>query len=134
MAVAVVPEPVTDPVIDPQTGWLDEVLAGLTEGVAACTSQRDTAEVPDAVRIDRVARLEKIKASAATLQMAESVRFAQSEAQAQMNADVHPDKIGRALISSAWHAECLGLRLPVGSRELGRCGLSCPNLSAAGRG
>src|SRR5688500_5946801 len=114
MAVAVVPEPVTDPVIDPQTGWLDEVLAGLTEGVAACTSQRDTAEVPDAVRIDRVAWLEKIKASAATLQMAESVRFAQSEAQAQMNADVHPDKIGRGI------ADQLGLACRVSGFEAAR--------------
>jgi hypothetical protein len=109
MAVAVVPEPVTDPVIDPQTGWLDEVLAGLAEGVAA-----RTAEVPDAVRIDRVARLEKIKAAAAALQMAESVRFAQSEAQAQMNADVHPDKIGRGI------ADQLGLACRVSGFEAAR--------------
>jgi hypothetical protein len=114
MAVAVAPEPVTDPVIDAQTGWLDEVLAGLAEGVAACTSQRDTAEVPDAVRIDRVARLEKIKAAAAALQMAESVRFAQSQAEAQMNADVHPDKIGRGI------ADQLGLACHVSGFEAAR--------------
>ena len=53
--------------------------------------------MPDAVRIDRIARLEKIKSAAAALQMAESVRFAQSQAAAQLAADVHPDKIGRGI-------------------------------------
>src|SRR5687768_16287246 len=114
MAFAVVPEPVTDPVIDPQTGWLDEVLAGLADGVAACTSERDTAEEPDAVRIDRVAGLENIKAAAAALQMAESVRFAQSEVQAQMHSDVHPDKIGRGI------ADQLGLACRVSGFEAAR--------------
>jgi len=41
--------------------------------------------------------VEKIKAAAAALQMAESVRFAQSQAEAQLAADVHPDKIGRGI-------------------------------------
>jgi hypothetical protein len=53
--------------------------------------------VPDAARIDRIARLEKIKAAAGALQMAESVRFAQAQADAQLAADVHPDKIGRGI-------------------------------------
>jgi hypothetical protein len=35
--------------------------------------------------------LEKTKSAAAALQMAESVRFAQSQAAAQLAADVHPD-------------------------------------------
>ena len=53
--------------------------------------------MPDAVRIDRIALLEKIKSAAAALQVAESVRFAQSQAEAQLAADVHPDKIGRGI-------------------------------------
>jgi Domain of unknown function (DUF222) len=94
MTAAVAPEPVTDP-IDPVTGWLDDVLAGLADGVADCS--QDGSGVSDAVRIDRIARLEKINAAAAALQVAESVRFAQSQAEAQRGADVHPDKIGRGI-------------------------------------
>jgi hypothetical protein len=55
----------------------------------------DAGGVSDAVRIDRIARLEKVKSAASTLLMAESVRFAQSQAAAQLPAEVHPDKIGR---------------------------------------
>jgi hypothetical protein len=79
------------------TGWLDDVLAGLAEGVAQCAAPGDAGGVSDAVRIDRIARLEKIKAAAAALQVAESVRFAQSQAIAQLDAEVHPDKIGRGI-------------------------------------
>jgi hypothetical protein len=64
-------------------------------GIAADCASVDSGGVSDAARIDRIARLEKIKAAAAALQMAESVRFAQSQAEAQLAADVHPDKIGR---------------------------------------
>ena len=104
MALTDVAEPDADP-IDPLTGWLDDVLAGLADGVADCS--RDGSGVPDAVRIDRIASLEKIKAAAAALQMAESVRFAQSQAEAQLAADVHPDKIGRGI------ADQLGLACKV---------------------
>jgi hypothetical protein len=97
VAVTVVLEPAADPVGDPQTGWLDAVLACLAEGVAECASRGDAGGGSDAARIDRIARLEKIKAAAAALQMAESVRFAQSQAEAQLAADVHPDKIGRGI-------------------------------------
>ena len=90
-------EPAADPVGDPQTGWLDAVLACLAEGVTECASRGDAGGGSDAARIDRIARLEKIKAAAAALQMAESVRFAQSQAEAQLAADVHPDKIGRGI-------------------------------------
>jgi uncharacterized protein DUF222 len=98
----VVPEPVADAVVDPLTGWLDDTLAGLADGVADCASQRDAGEVPDvvpsdAVRIDRIALLEKIKAAATALQMAESVRFAQSQAEAQLADGVHPERIGRGV-------------------------------------
>ena len=100
--------------VDPLTGWLDDVLAGLAGGVADCEGLRDGAEVPDAVRIDRIARLEKLKAATAALQAAESVRFAQSQAEAQLAADVHPDKIGRGI------ADQLGLACHVSGFEAAR--------------
>lgn len=84
-----------DQISDPQVGWFDDVLACLAAGVAEFASLGDSVEVPGAVRIDRIARLEKIKAAAAALQMAESVRFAQSQAAVQLAAEVHPDQIGR---------------------------------------
>jgi hypothetical protein len=96
MSGVVVPEPVADLLVDPQTDWLDGVLAGLADGVE-CASRRDAGDVSDAVRIDRIGLLEKIKAAAAALQMAESVRFGQSQVQAQMAADVHPERIGRGI-------------------------------------
>ena len=113
MAVAVVPELAADLQVDPQTEWLDGMLAGLADGVADCASPRSSA-VPDAVRIDRIARLEKIKAAAAALQWAESVRFAQSQAEAQLAADVHPDKIGRGI------ADQLGLACKLSGFEAAR--------------
>jgi Domain of unknown function (DUF222) len=96
MAAADVAEPDADP-IDPLTGWLDDMLAGLAEGVAECAGRGDTGGVSDAMRIDRIASLEKIKAAATALQVAESVRFAQSQAAAQLAANVHPEKIGRGI-------------------------------------
>jgi hypothetical protein len=113
MTAAVAPEPVADP-IDPVTGWLDDVLAGLVEGVAQCAAAGDAGAVSDAVRIDRIAGLEKIKAAAAALQVAESVRFAQSQADVQLAANVHPDKIGRGI------ADQLGLTCRVSGFEAAR--------------
>jgi hypothetical protein len=114
VAIPLVQEPASDPVIDPQTEWLDDVLGCLAEGVAACASRGNAGDVPDAVRIDRIARLEKIKATAAALQAAESVRFAQSQAEVQLAADVHPDKIGRGI------ADQLGLACKVSGFEAAR--------------
>jgi hypothetical protein len=114
VAVALVPEPASDLVNDPQTEWLDDVFGCLAEGVAACASRGNAGGVPDAVRIDRIARLEKIKAAAAALQAAESVRFAQSQAEVQLAADVHPDKIGRGI------ANQLGLACKVSGFEAAR--------------
>ena len=99
-------------VVDAQTGWFDEVLAGLADGVAECASR--VGVVSDAVRVDRIARLERIKAAAAALQMAESVRFAQSQAEAQLAANVHPDRIGRGI------ADQLGLACHVSGFEAAR--------------
>jgi Domain of unknown function (DUF222) len=112
VAVTVVPEPASDLVIDPQAGWLDDVLDGLAEGVAECAG--DGPVVSDAARVDRIARLEKIKSAAAALQMAESVRFAQSQVEAQLAADVHPDKIGRGI------ADQLGLASHISGFEAAR--------------
>jgi hypothetical protein len=63
--------------------WLDEVLADLAAAVAESTP------VADAVRIDRIARLEKLRAATAALQAAGSVRCAQSQVAEQLAADVH---------------------------------------------
>jgi hypothetical protein len=82
---------------DPVTVRLDEILDELVAVVA------DSTLVPDAARIDRIARLERLRAATAALQTAESVRFAQSQVAEQLAADVHPDAIGRGI------AEQIGL-------------------------
>ena len=76
---------------------LDQMLDGLAAAVG------DSTPVCDAARIDRIARLEKLRAVTAALQAAESVRFAQSQVAEQLTADVHPSKIGRGI------AEQIGL-------------------------
>jgi hypothetical protein len=60
------------------------------------------------------ARLEKLKPAAAALQVPESVRFAQSQAKAQLAADVHPDKDGRGIAAQ------LGLACQVSGYEAAR--------------
>jgi hypothetical protein len=82
---------------DPLTVQLDEILDSFAAAVA------DTTPVADACRIDRLARLEKLRAATAALQIAESVRFAQSQVKEQMAADVDPEAIGRGI------AEQIGL-------------------------
>jgi Domain of unknown function (DUF222) len=76
---------------------LDEMLAELAGAVT------DGSPTSDAARIDRIARLEKLRAATAALQAAESVRFAQSQVAEQLAAGVHPDAIGRGI------AEQIGL-------------------------
>ena len=61
------------------------MLADLAAAVGESTP------LADAVRIDRIARLEKLRAATAALQAAESVRFAQSQVAEQLAADVHPE-------------------------------------------
>ena len=105
---------------DPVTARLDEMLAELVAVVA------DSTPVADAARIDRIARLEQLRATTAALQVAESVRFAQSQVAEQLVADVHPDKIGRGI------AEQIGLACRISpvlaARRLntarGPCGVS----------
>jgi hypothetical protein len=85
------------PSADPVTVRLDEILDELVAVVA------DNTPVRDAARIDRLVRLEKLRAATAALQVAEFVRFAQSQVAEQIAADVHPEKIGRGI------AEQIGL-------------------------
>jgi hypothetical protein len=85
------------PSADPLTVHLDEILDSFAATVA------DTTAVGDASRIDRIARLEKLRAATAALQVAESVRFAQSQVAEQMAANVDPEAIGRGI------AEQIGL-------------------------
>jgi hypothetical protein len=73
---------------DAVTVRLDEILDEFAAVIA------DSSAVSDAARIDRIARLEKLRAVTAALQAAESVKFAQSQVAEQMAADVDPDKIG----------------------------------------
>jgi hypothetical protein len=85
------------PAADAVVARLDGILDDFASAVA------DASTVSDAVRIDRIARLEKLRAATAALQAAESVRFAQSQVAEQMAANVHPDAIGRGI------AEQIGL-------------------------
>lgn len=77
----------------------------------------DPSAVSDAARIDRIAVMEQLRSTVAGAQMAESVRFAQSQVDRQLAADVHPQRIGRGV------AEQIGLAChlsPVaGARRLG---------------
>jgi hypothetical protein len=80
-----------EPATDPLVARLDGLLAELGAAVADCTP------TCDAARIDRIARLEKLRAVTAALQAAECVRFAQSQVAEQMAAKVHPETIGRGI-------------------------------------
>ncbi|MDF2748820.1 MAG: hypothetical protein K0S98_3108 [Propionibacteriaceae bacterium] len=68
-------------------------------------------------RIDRIARLEQLKAAVGALQAAESVRFAESQVEQQLAAGVHPRVVGRGI------ADQIALACQVspteGSRRLG---------------
>jgi hypothetical protein len=82
---------------DPLTVHLDEILDSFAAAVV------DATPASAAARIDRIARLEKLRAATAGLQIAESVRFAQSQVKEQMAAKVDPEAIGRGI------AEQIGL-------------------------
>jgi len=105
------PDMSTPAAVDPLVVRLDRILAELGEAAL------DPTPVSDADRIDRIARLEKLRAATAGLQVAESVRFAQSQVEQQMAAEVHPEKIGRGV------AEQIALACRVspwlGARRLG---------------
>lgn len=91
MSVVQEHEDTEPPSADSVVARLDEILQELAGAVL------DSSLVSDAARIDRIARLEKLRAVTAALQAAESVRFAQSQAAEQIAADVHPDALGRGI-------------------------------------
>lgn len=77
--------------------WLSEMLS-TTSGLAS-----HDGSVSDAVRIDRISMLERIKGSIAAVQAAEAVKFARSQVAAQRDIGVNPKRLGRGI------AEQLGL-------------------------
>ena len=109
---AVVELPSDDAVVARLDVILEELAAVVGDGTA----------VSDAVRIDRLARLEKLRAVTAAVQAAESVKFAQSQVGGQLAAEVHPDAIGRGI------AEQIGLACRIslergGTPAIDRAGL-----------
>src|SRR5215210_6357461 len=103
MSVGVASVPEIAVPVDPLRDRLDGMLSVLAEAVAGCADLRNVGGVSDAARIDRITQLEQLKAAA--LQAAESVRFAQSQVELQIAADVQPKVIGRGI------ADQLALRL-----------------------
>jgi hypothetical protein len=87
----------TEPPPDAMAARLYQILEDFAAAVA------DNSTVSDAARIDRIARLEKLRAATAALQAAESVRFAKSQVDEQLAANVDPERIGRGI------AEQIGL-------------------------
>ena len=76
---------------DPFVARLDDLLAELAAVVA------DDTPVTDAHRIDRLDRLERARSAVASVQVAETVRFARSQAKEQLAAGVHPKKLGQGI-------------------------------------
>ena len=109
------------PSTDALVARLDEMLADLAAAVA------DNTLASDAVRIDRIALLEKLRAATAALQAAETVRLAQSQVAEQLAADVHPTAVGRGI------AEQIGLACRispvVAARRLNTARALCLELS-----
>ena len=76
---------------DPVVARMDDLLAELAAVVA------DDSQVADADRIDRLDRLERARSVVAAVQVAETVRFARSQAKEQLAAGVHPKKLGQGI-------------------------------------
>jgi hypothetical protein len=76
---------------DALVSQLDEILEKFATVVT------DDSAVSDASRIARIGRLEKLRAATAALQAAESVRFAQSQVEEQLAANLDPEVIGRGI-------------------------------------
>ena len=91
-----------DEAVEPSGDAVVARLDVILEELAAVVGGDGTA-VSDAARIDRMARLEKLRAVTAAVQAAESVKFAQSQVAEQLAAEVYPDAIGRGI------AEQIGL-------------------------
>ena len=119
-----------EPAGDAVLGWLEEartVFGWLAAGEGC---------VDAATRIERIAALEKIKAAAAAAQLAEVVRFAQSQVAEQHVAGVDyrrlgkgiGDQIGMATKAGPWH----GARRLTIARDLWQELPGCFGLLAAG--
>lgn len=80
---------------DPVVARLDHLLVEMADWVRHCLEGLD--EVADGHRVDRIARLEQLRAATAAVQAAECVRFAQSQVEAQLAAGVHPRRMGRGI-------------------------------------
>ena len=102
MTVEAGPEPWLGDGGDPVVGYLSEVVTALG-GVAS-----GTGGVEDAVRVDRISMLEKVKAAAAAAQAAEMVRFARSQVACQRDAGVDYRRLGQGI------AEQIGLATRTG--------------------
>ena len=77
--------------VDPVTDWLDRLLAAMGDLVA------EADDASDAERVDRIAALERLKASVGAVQAAEIVRFGRSQVEAQRAGGVHPRRLGRGI-------------------------------------
>ena len=90
-------------IVEPRPGSADSVVARLDDTLAELAGwikdlQAGGAdEVPDAIRIDRIARLEQLRAATVACQAAEMVAFAHSQVNTQLAQDVHPRQIGRGI-------------------------------------
>ena len=90
-------------IVEPRPGSVDSVVARLDDTLTELAGwindlqAGDAEEVADAVRIDRIARLEQLRAVTAACQAAEMVAFARSQVETQLAQDVHPRRIGRGI-------------------------------------
>ena len=116
MSALAVVEPGPPPA-DPLTARFDDLILELGGYMS------DGSPAVDGVRIDRIARLEKLRAATAALQAAETVRFARSQVAEQLAQDVHPNAIGRGIGDQI--ALACKISPSAGSQRLGvpgRCG------------
>jgi len=67
MSVGVASVPEIAVPVDPLRDRLDGMLSVLAEAVAGCADLRNVGGVSDAARIDRITRLEQLKAAAASM-------------------------------------------------------------------
>jgi hypothetical protein len=90
-------------IVEPEPGSADPVVAELDQLMARLggwvhdLQAGGAEEVADATWVDRIARLEQLRAATAAAQMAMMVAFARSQVAAQISQDVHPRQIGRGI-------------------------------------
>ncbi len=101
----------------PEIDVLDDVLATLGASDGGVTTPSDGSVDPDAIRVEQLARLERIKAAACAAQAHVAHAFDRSQRSTQEAAGVRRDKIGRGIGDQI----ALACDLPAsqGSRRLG---------------